>query len=173
MTRQWDTQAGRETIEKLRRNERIAREALEKIKLASVYGGLWEVYAERAIAAMDAPLNAESVLGGEPAVDAESVPTPLVPCERMTNMDVPSNEPKCEKCQGKGGSYEYLPDDPTNKLMHGSHWYDCRECGGTGTEKTSFEIGVELLDALRAGDGPERSGRTPTLQELAELDAGE
>ncbi len=34
----------------------------------------------------------------------------------------------CSRCDGKGGFYAYPPDDPTNRLMHGSHWYTCPEC---------------------------------------------
>lgn len=38
----------------------------------------------------------------------------------------------CTECNGNGGTDKYLSDDPTNKLMHGSHWYGCRACNGTG-----------------------------------------
>lgn len=38
----------------------------------------------------------------------------------------------CGRCGGKKGSYEYPSDDPTNRYMSGSHWYECYECEGTG-----------------------------------------
>ncbi len=115
MTRQWDTQAGREAIEKLRRNDKIARAALNKIRCCHPYASRT---CNEAIDAMNRPLaDADAVLGGEPRVDADSVPTP---------------------------------------------W----------PERTPFMIGVEALDAIKAGVEPETSGRTesPTPIELAELE---
>ncbi len=118
MTRQWDTQAGREAIEKLRRDNAIMRTTLEQI---STYCDGYQAgnHAEQTLAECDAPLNADAVLGGEPAVDAESVPTPDMP------------------------------------------------------ERAPFMIGVEALDAIKAGVGCEVHGRTPTIEDLQTLESGD
>lgn len=53
----------------------------------------------------------------------------------------------CIECNGYGGSYKYLPDDPTNKLMHGSLWYQCRKCDGKGVIMDIMREFEELIDA--------------------------
>ncbi len=45
---------------------------------------------------------------------------------------------ECRGCGGRGGEDRYPADDPTNRLMHGSHWYGCHDCGSTG------RVGLDL-----------------------------
>jgi uncharacterized protein (TIGR02996 family) len=45
---------------------------------------------------------------------------------------VTEQEEQCPECFGRTGEYRYPADDPTNKLMHGNHWYTCTHCSGNG-----------------------------------------
>lgn len=51
---------------------------------------------------------------------------------------------ECGRCGGRGGEDRYPADDPTNRLMHGSHWYGCHDCGGTG------RVGIDLAAVFAA-----------------------
>ena len=51
---------------------------------------------------------------------------------------------ECRGCGGRGGEDRYPADDPTNRLMHGSHWYGCHDCGGTG------RVGIDLAAVFAA-----------------------
>ncbi len=122
MTRQWDTQAGREAIEKLRRDNAIMKAQLERFAehdRGDVFRPAW-----RALQACAEPLTPSpaSVLDDDGAVfeserfERESHHTPLV-FPKVTDAE---------------------------------------------------------MDAIRAGcEQPELHGRTPSVEELAELEAGE
>ncbi len=121
--REFDSEVQRRAVDKLRQDNKIMHDALQNICIEWVINApSFDLYklAAVALAGCLGPLtDADAVLGGEPRVEAESVPTPDWP------------------------------------------------------ERTPFVIGVEQLDAIKAGDGAERHGRTPTVDELAELEAGE
>jgi hypothetical protein len=52
-------------------------------------------------------------------------------------------EKPCSSCDGRGYSYEEDCDDcgGVGSFLHGSHWYDCKECNGNGKVKTDAATG--------------------------------
>ncbi len=127
MTRQWDSQAGREAIEKLRRDNAIMNEAIETASRQLLTSENWRITfkllrdASDACAAPIRPTNDCSVLGGEPSVSRETMPTPPLQLRQ-----------------------------------------------------TDFQIGVEQLDAIKAGvEQPEIHGRTPSVEDLQTLESGD
>lgn len=51
----------------------------------------------------------------------------------------------CPECGGRCGEDKYPADDPTNRLMHGSHWYPCSRCSGRGYVPSSAAARAEFI----------------------------
>lgn len=85
---------------------------------------------------------------------------------RDLGLDTDRRLSECEECRGRGGEYRYPCDDPTNKLMHGDHWYSCRECNGTGTKPPADPDRTDEYPALT----PEQIAAVEAAGEVVPVD---